>query len=79
VKLGEYGREFVSRSEARLLLAGREGFREVVVDFTGVAAIGQGFADELFRVWPSFHPEVRVIPEHTGPTVEFMVRRALGK
>lgn len=78
VKLFEHGKEFVSRSEAKRLLAGLERFREVIVDFTGIAGIGQGFADEAFRVWPAAHPETRVLPANMGSAVAFMVRRALG-
>lgn len=77
VKLFEAGTEFMSRSEARRLLHGLERFREVLVDFTGVVAVGQGFADEVFRVWPAAHPAVTVTPlaETMSPTVAFMVGR----
>lgn len=77
VKLFAVGRDFVSRSEARRLLHGLERFREVVVDFARVDGIGQGFADEIFRVWAHAHPEVRLIPENMNAAVAFMVRRAL--
>jgi anti-sigma regulatory factor (Ser/Thr protein kinase) len=39
-----------SRALARRAAARLEGFREAVLDFTGVRAVGHGFADELFRV-----------------------------
>lgn len=77
VRLFQVGGDFVSRSEARRLLSGLEVFREVVLDFTGVAGVGQGFADEVFRVWARAHPEVRLTPEAMNPAVPFMVRRAL--
>lgn len=77
VRLFEVGGDFVSRSEARRLLSGLEVFREVVLDFTGVAGVGQGFADEVFRVWARAHPEVRLTPDAMNPAVSFMVRRAL--
>lgn len=75
VKLFEHGVEFVSRSEAKRLLAGLERFHDVLVDFTGVRGIGQGFADEVFRVWPAAHPGITVRPVNMSPAVEFMVRR----
>ncbi|NCO57422.1 MAG: STAS-like domain-containing protein [Deltaproteobacteria bacterium] len=37
-------------------------FREVVLDFAGVAAVDQGFCDGLFRVWARAHPETRLLP-----------------
>ena len=54
VKLFEIGTVFVSRSEARRLLDGLDrDFDTVEVDFTGVTDVGQGFVDELLRVWPA--------------------------
>ena len=76
VKLFAIGVSFVSRSEAKRILQGLERFREIVLDFVGVMEVGQGFADEVFRVWASTHPEVRLTPVDMCPAVEFMVRRA---
>jgi hypothetical protein len=76
VKLFQYGVRFVSRSEAKRLLVGLEKFREVVVDFAGVEGIGQGFADEVFRVWAASHPETRLSAENMTSPVGFMVERA---
>lgn len=76
VRLFSYGTAFVSRSEAKRLLHGLEKFREVVLDFAGVDTIGQGFADEVFRVWRRAHPETQLIPVDMLEPVEFMVRRA---
>lgn len=59
------------------MLHGLDRFREVVLDFEGVEAIGQGFADEVFRVWPAAHPETRLVPERMNATVAFMARRAM--
>jgi excisionase family DNA binding protein len=76
VKLFEIGTIFVSRSEARRLLDGlAEDFESVEVDFAGVTDVGQGFVDELLRVWPATHPGKTVVPIHMNPAVEFMVRR----
>lgn len=78
VKLFEIGTEFVSRSEARRLLEGLDtDFDVVEVDFTGVSDVGQGFVDELVRVWPAAHPGKNVVPVNMAPAVEFMVRRGL--
>jgi uncharacterized protein (DUF1330 family) len=74
VRLFEHGSEFVSRSEAKRIAAGLERFRHVIVDFRGVEAVGQGFADELFRVWATAHPEVALEPMNMQPAVERVVR-----
>lgn len=78
VKLFEIGTAFVSRSEARRLLDGLSAdFETVEVDFTGVSDVGQGFVDELLRVWPAANPGKVVVPVNMNAAVEFMVRRGL--
>ena len=75
--LGAIGTSFISRSEARRRLEGLERFHFVTVDFQGVEGVGQGFVDEVFRVWANSHPTVKLEPVNMSPVVEFMVRRGL--
>ncbi|MBL8714467.1 MAG: hypothetical protein JNL79_00615, partial [Myxococcales bacterium] len=42
-------------------------------------AIGQGFADEVFRVWARAHAGTRLLPVDMNEGVGFMVRRALAE
>jgi len=77
VRLFAIGTEFVSRSQAKRLVHGLERFREVVLDFEGVDLVGQGFVDEVFRVWAKEHPGVSLIPTDMSDPVAFMVERAL--
>lgn len=77
VPLFESGDRFLSRSEARRIGHRLEAFREVVLDFSGVRDVGQGFVDELFRVWAREHPETRLVPINMSGAVERMVRRGL--
>ena len=77
VRLFEYGTSFVSRSVAQRLVRGLSKFREVVLDFRGVELVGQGFADEVFRVWALDHPEVDLVPVDMNEPVAFMVERAI--
>jgi excisionase family DNA binding protein len=80
VKLFGLGLTFVSRSEARRLLDGLdESFEEIEVDFAGVDDVGQGFVDELIRVWPSAHPGKVVVPINMNAAVTFMVERGLAR
>jgi len=80
VKLFEIGASFVSRSEARRLLDGLDtDFDTVEVDFAGVADVGQGFVDELLRVWPAVHPGKVVIPINMNAAVDFMIQRGLSR
>lgn len=78
VKLLEYGEQdaiFLSRSQARRLLARLENFENIVMDFEGIEEIGQGFADEIFRVFLSEHPAVRITPVNCSAAVQKMIRR----
>jgi anti-sigma regulatory factor (Ser/Thr protein kinase) len=77
VRLFGFGVRFVSRSEAKRLMRGLERFQEVLVDFTGIEEVGQGFVDEVLRVWPSQHPGTAVQPTGMIGPVEFMVKRGL--
>jgi STAS-like domain of unknown function (DUF4325) len=80
VKLFAIGTSFVSRSEARRLLDGLDAdFDTVEVDFTGVTDVGQGFVDELLRVWPTAHPGKTVIPINMNAAVDFMIQRGLSR
>jgi anti-sigma regulatory factor (Ser/Thr protein kinase) len=76
VKLFEHGVAFVSRSEAKRLLAGLEKFRHVILDFNRVESVGQGFCDEIFRVWGAAHPEVTLEPVNASAAVELTIQRA---
>lgn len=77
VRLVRAGDEnLVSRSQAKRLLLRVERFRTVVLDFAGIASIGQAFADEVFRVFANEHPDVELIPMHASAEVQQMIRRA---
>jgi hypothetical protein len=79
VRLFDLAETFVSRAEAKRLTANLDRFREVILDFRGVEAVGQGFVDEVFRVWAHAHPGIRLVPVDMSPEVEFMVRRGLAR
>lgn len=70
------GEKLVSRSQAKRLVSRFEKFKIIVLDFTDVAEIGQAFADEIFRVFASSHPEVDLIPMYATTEVQQMIVRA---
>ena len=74
-----FQREYLSRSEARRLLSGLDKFREVILDFKDVRSIGQGFADEIFRVFKNTHPEVRIKLQNLAPAVEAVIKHVVDK
>src|SRR5487761_1948922 len=64
---------FVSRSEAKLIAAHLDVFGTVELDFEGISEVGQGFVDELFRVWQSEHPGTRLVPVRASPAILAMI------
>ncbi|MCP4767848.1 MAG: DUF4325 domain-containing protein [Gammaproteobacteria bacterium] len=69
--------EYISRSEAKRLVVNLEKFREVELDFRGVDLVGQGFADELFRVFQSRHADTKIETTNTNAAVEAMIRHVI--
>lgn len=77
IRLFEKDTNYTSRSQARRVMTGLEKFKTIILDFMGVATLGQAFADEIFRVWQGKYPEVAIIHRNTAENVIFMIRRAL--
>jgi hypothetical protein len=77
VKLAEVGDAFLSRSQARRVAAGLDKFKHVTLDFHGVARVGQGFVDELFRVFANAHHDITLEPVRMGDDVRFMITRSV--
>ena len=77
VRLLKHGLEqLISRSQAKRLLTRFERFKVVILDFKGVDAIGQAFADEIFRVFSSVHPEVSIVSVNATSEVKKTIKRA---
>lgn len=75
VKLFQAGTVYISRSQAKRLMANLDKFSLIVLDFQGIETIGQAFADEVFRVFQSNHPQIRIDPINMSETVNFMISR----
>lgn len=69
----EHGGSFVSRTEAKAIGTRLEGFEEIELDFAGISEIGQGFADQLFRVWTRENPSSRLVPTNANPAILAMI------
>lgn len=59
------------------LLTNLEPFNTTTLDFSKIASVGQGFADEVFRVYQLSRPDVKISYIHANPEVEFMIKRAI--
>lgn len=76
VKLSAMGSSLISRSEARRVIQRLGDFSHAVLDFSGVDVVGQGFCDEVFRVFARQHPQVTLEPVGMNDAVAFMIARA---
>lgn len=77
VVLAQYaGDPLVSRSQAKRVLARVDLFHTVVFDFSGVTSIGQAFADEIFRVFATAHPDMELLFVHASVAVGRLIARA---
>lgn len=77
VKLAQYGDDsLISRSQAKRVLNRVDRFKTVLFDFKDVDSIGQAFADEIFRVFASQHPNIEIFDIHANKDVTNMILRA---
>ncbi|MBU0683342.1 MAG: DUF4325 domain-containing protein [Candidatus Omnitrophota bacterium] len=76
IKLYKQGTEYISRSQARRVLTGLDKFKTIILDFKDVKLVGQGFADEVFRVWKLRYPGIDITFENADENVSFMIKRA---
>ena len=70
------GRTFISRSQAKRILYGLDKFKKITLDFRDITSIGQGFADEIFRVWQKNHSGISIKSINTNQDIEFMIKRS---
>ena len=72
-----YKKDFLSRSEAKRLLHGLDKFKEIVLDFKKVKSLGQGFADEVFRIFVKEHPNISIKTQNVRPLVQSMINHVV--
>ena len=71
------GHDFVSRSLAKRILMNVEKFKIIVLDFENIDNIGQGFDDEVFRVFKNKNPDITIVPVNMNEEIGFMINRAM--
>lgn len=78
VELSKFGEEaYISRSQAKRILMNLDEFHVVTLDFKGVQIIGQGFADEVFRVYQNKYPDKQINYINANNDIDFMIKRAV--
>ena len=75
IKLFIAGTVYISRSQAKRLLTNLDKFALIILDFQGIKTVGQAFADEVFRVFQSNHPNIKIEAINASETVSFMINR----
>jgi anti-sigma regulatory factor (Ser/Thr protein kinase) len=69
-------KRLMSRSEAKRLLLGLDEYTVLDFNFKNVDEVGQGFCDEIFRVYASRNPE-KVLSYHgASDVVRYMIERS---
>lgn len=77
IHLSDFNEEmFISRSQAKRVLLGLEKFKQITFDFKRIASVGQGFVDEIFRVFANRYPGIVLRYINANDDVEFMIRRS---
>ena len=74
VRLAQLSSELVSRSQAKWVMERATQFKTVILDFEGVQHVGQAFVDEVFRVFATAHPHIRLRTMGMRPEVAHLVR-----
>ncbi len=54
-----------------------EKFKTVILDFQGVSLIGQGFGDEIFRVFANRNPQIKLIPVNVNEDILRSIKAAI--
>lgn len=68
---------FISRSQAKRILLGLEKFSLITLDFKKIESVGQGFVDEVFRVFANKHPGIKIYYINANTSVSFMIERGV--
>ncbi len=78
VELSKIGDEvLMSRSQAKRIIFGLEKFRRVILNFHNVRLVGQGFVDEIFRIFRNAHPKIKIEHINANNDVLFMIKRSI--
>lgn len=71
------GDRLISRSQAKRACQRLENFTNVTLDFNKVESVGQGFVDQIFRVYQTQKPNLIINYINANTSVEYMIKRCL--
>jgi len=67
----------VSRSQAKRVLNSLDKFEEIVLDFSGIAWMGQGFAHQIFVLFKNQKPNIKITPVNMNEDVTKMYNHVI--
>ena len=76
----EFDDTLIARSQAKSIIeeiASLGNIKTVIIYCYNIRIIGQGFADELFRVWKNHNPKIEISYENANKDVENMIKHVL--
>ncbi len=77
VRLIQYeGESLLSRSQAKRILSRVENFKAADLDFEGIQSVGPAFADEIFRIYKTAHPNIKIVPINVSEEIKTTIHRA---
>lgn len=78
LRLASFGTDrLISRSQAKRVVSNLDKFHTILLDFDHVQSVGQGFADEIFRVYQRNHADMKLIPINANADVMKMIKRVI--
>jgi anti-sigma regulatory factor (Ser/Thr protein kinase) len=72
-----FGERLISRSQAKRVCRRLENFTYITLDFKKVEAVGQGFVDQLFRIYQREYPNTVIRYINANTSVDFMIKRVI--
>ncbi len=66
--------DYISRSQAKRLLMGLDKFKEIILNFKNVKNVGQGFIDEIYRVFGNKHSDIKIKAINVNSLIESMIQ-----
>jgi predicted transcriptional regulator len=72
-----FGERLISRSQAKRVCKRLTEFTHVTLDFKKVQVVGQGFVDQVFRVFQREHPGISISYINANENIEYMIKRGL--
>ncbi len=69
--------ELISRSQAKIITKNLTNYEYVTLDFTDIEFVGQGFLDEIFRIFQNGYPDIKITYCNINRQVSKMIKHVI--